>query len=422
MTARARPRRDLAQMQRLALGLLVAAAALYAVAIWLQPRHAAWSWVAAFCEAAMIGAIADWFAVVALFRRPLGLPIPHTAIVPANKSRIGANLADFLCSNFLGTQQVLAKLREFGPADRLADWLADPAHARRIALHLTAAARWGVGTLDDERVRRFVGGATLAVLARIDAAPLAGRLLDVLTANRRHQALLDAVLQQVGRRLDDDAVREQIAQLIAAEVNVLRYVGLDTMAGAYAARKIVAAVGRIVGEMGADPAHPLRERFDAAMAEFVERLKTDPALQARAETLKLEVLAHPQLAAYLQEVWNDVLAWLRDDLARDDDSAIGARIAATAATLGERLRSDAPMRQWIDAQFVDAAPRWIDRYREDIRRYIVERVDAWNTQELSDELERNIGRDLQYVRINGTLVGGLIGLVIHALTQWAGRF
>jgi uncharacterized membrane-anchored protein YjiN (DUF445 family) len=409
-------------MQRLALGLLVAAAALYAVAIWLQPRHAAWSWVAAFCEAAMIGAIADWFAVVALFRRPLGLPIPHTAIVPANKSRIGANLADFLCSNFLGTQQVLAKLREFGPADRLADWLADPAHARRIALHLTAAARWGVGTLDDERVRRFVGGATLAVLARIDAAPLAGRLLDVLTANRRHQALLDAVLQQVGRRLDDDAVREQIAQLIAAEVNVLRYVGLDTMAGAYAARKIVAAVGRIVGEMGADPAHPLRERFDAAMAEFVERLKTDPALQARAETLKLEVLAHPQLAAYLQEVWNDVLAWLRDDLARDDDSAIGARIAATAATLGERLRSDAPMRQWIDAQFVDAAPRWIDRYREDIRRYIVERVDAWNTQELSDELERNIGRDLQYVRINGTLVGGLIGLVIHALTQWAGRF
>ena len=420
MIARARPRRDLAQMQRLALGLLVAAAALYALATWLQPRHVAWSWVAAFCEAAMIGAIADWFAVVALFRRPLGLPIPHTAIVPANKARIGANLADFLCSHFLGTQQVLAKLREFGPADRLADWLADPAHARRIALHLTAAARWAVGTLDDERVRRFVGGATLTVLARIDAAPLAGQLLDVLTANRRHQALLDAVLQQVGRRLDDDAVREQIAQLIAAEVNVLRYVGLDAMAGAYAARKIVAAVGRIVAEMGADPAHPLRERFDAAMAEFVERLKTDPALQARAETLKQEVLAHPQLAAYLQGVWTDVLAWLRDDLTRDD-SAIGARIADTAATLGERLRADAPMRQWIDAQIVDAAPRWIDRYREDIRRYIVERVDAWNTQELSDELERNIGRDLQYVRINGTLVGGLIGLVIHALTQWAGR-
>ena len=420
MTSTIRSRRDLAQMQRLALGLLIAAAVLYAVATWLQPRHAAWSWVAAFCEAAMIGAIADWFAVVALFRRPLGLPIPHTAIVPANKARIGANLADFLCSNFLGTQQVLAKLHEFGPAARLADWLADPAHARRIARHLTAAARWGVGTLDDERVRRFVGGAAGAAEARVALAPRGGALLAGGPGNRRPQARLDAVLQQVGRRLDDDAVREQIAQLIAAEVNVLRYVGLDAMAGAYAARKIVAAVGRIIAEMGADPAHPLRERFDAAMAEFVERLKTDPALQARAEALKQEVLAHPQLADYLQGIWSDVLAWLRDDLERDD-SAIGARIADSAATLGERLRADTAMQQWIDAQIVDAAPRWIDRYREDIRRYIVERVDAWNTQELADELERNIGRDLQYVRINGTLVGGLIGLMIHALTQWAGR-
>jgi uncharacterized membrane-anchored protein YjiN (DUF445 family) len=366
----------------------------------------------------MVGAIADWFAVVALFRRPLGLPIPHTAVIPANKSRIGANLADFLCSHFLSTEQVLAKLREAQPAARLADWLAEPAHAQRVAHHLAAAARYGLSTLDDERVRRFVGSASLAALQRIDLAPLAGGLLDVLTAGRRHQALLDAVLQQVGRRLDDDALREQIAQLIAAEVNVLRYVGLDAVAGAYAARKIVAAVGRIVAEMGADAEHPLRQRFDASVAEFVERLKSDPALQARTEALKRDVLAQPQLADYLHGVWTDVLAWLRDDLERGDDSSLRARVGAAAATLGARLRADTAMQQWIDAQLVEAAPRWIERYRDDIRRYIVERVDAWNTEELTCEIERNIGPDLQYVRINGTLVGGLIGLAIHAVTLW----
>lgn len=413
-----RRRRDLAQMRRLALALLLLCAALYALATWLQSRHPAWAWVAAFGEAAMVGAIADWFAVVALFRRPLGLPIPHTAVIPANKSRIGANLADFLCSHFLSTEQVLAKLRETQPAARLADWLAEPAHAQRVAHHLAAAARYGLSTLDDERVRRFVGSASLAALQRIDLAPLAGGLLDVLTAGRRHQALLDAVLQQVGRHLDDDALREQIAQLIAAEVNVLRYVGLDAVAGAYAARKIVAAVGRIVAEMGADAEHPLRQRFDARVAEFVERLKSDAALQARTEALKRDVLAQPQLADYLHGVWTDVLAWLRDDLERGDDSSLRARVGEAAATLGARLRDDTAMQQWIDAQLVEAAPRWIERYRDDIRRYIVERVDAWNTEELTCEIERNIGPDLQYVRINGTLVGGLIGLAIHAVTLW----
>jgi uncharacterized membrane-anchored protein YjiN (DUF445 family) len=413
-------RRNLARMKRVALVLLCLAAALYVLAKWMQARHAAWGYLAAFSEAAMVGAVADWFAVVALFRRPLGLPIPHTAIIPSSKARIGANLAGFICDNFLSTEQVLEKLRTFAPAARLADWLAEPRHAAQVGEHLAVAARYGLGTLDDERVRLFIRTTALAALERVDVSRLAGQLLDVLTANRRHQALLDEVLLQVAALLEDEAVQEKIAQSIAVEVSVLRYLGLDQAAGRYVARKIVAGIGRTIGEMGADAAHPLRLRFDAFMADFVARLKDDPGVRAKGEAIKSEMLAHPLLGAYLQGLWSDVLAWLHDDLGKDD-SSIRLRVTQAALMLGAKLQADTAMQQWIDSQIVEAAPRWIERYREDIRRYIVARVDTWNTRELSDELERNIGRDLQFVRINGTLVGGLIGLAIHAATQFATR-
>ena len=188
MTSQAR---RLAAMKRIALALLVLAALLYVVARALEPRHPAWGYAAAFAEAAMVGAMADWFAVVALFRHPLGLPIPHTAIIPANKSRIGENLAGFICHNFLGTEQVLRKLRAFDPAQRLAGWLADPSHAAQVGRHLVNAARYGLGAFDDDRVRRFMHELVVARLQRIDVAHVAGEVLDALTAGRRHQALLD---------------------------------------------------------------------------------------------------------------------------------------------------------------------------------------------------------------------------------------
>ncbi|WKB53459.1 DUF445 domain-containing protein [Eleftheria terrae] len=407
----------LARMKRLALGLLLLAALLYGLSTALQGRHPAWSYVAAFAEAAMIGAIADWFAVVALFRRPMGLPIPHTAIVPANKARIGANLANFICSHFLSTPQVLEKLRNFDAAGRLAGWLAAEGHAEQVGGHLKAALRYGLDALDDERVGHFLRNSVQQRLSRVDVARLAGRLLDVLTTQRRHQALLDEVLQQVAALLEEEGVREKIAAVIAREVKYLRYLGLDQLAGQVATGKIVSGVGRIIGEMGQDPAHPLRLRFDEYMAGFIERLKEDPQFRLKGEQLREEVLAHPALADYLRGLWHELRAWLHDDLSRED-SGIGRRLTEAARTLGAKLQADTAMREWINAQVLAAAPPSIERYREDIRRYIVARVDAWNTQELTQELERNIGRDLQFVRINGTLVGGLIGLLIHTVTQW----
>ena len=405
----------LVRMKRIALGLLAAAAVLYALATVLGRSHPGWHYLAAFAEAAMVGAVADWFAVVALFRHPLGLRIPHTAIIPTNKARIGRNLANFICNNFLGTPQVLAKLREFDAGTRLAHWLANPRHAEQLAEHLAAAARYLLSTLDDERVRHFLRSTVLAKLEQIDVSALAGELLALLTADRRHQALLDEVLQQLARLLEDEAVQEKVAEVVASELRVLRVIGLDAVAGRIATRKLVSALGTLTAEMGEDPDHPLRLRFDDFMEHSIRRLREDPALRERGRALQAEWLRHPALAAYLHGLWDQLLQWLQADLQRSE-STLRARVAEGARSLGLRLQGDAAMREWINAQLMQAAPKWIERYREDIRGYIVARVDAWPTEELTTELERNIGRDLQFVRINGTLVGGLIGLLIHTLT------
>ncbi|CAN7619029.1 DUF445 domain-containing protein [Rhizobacter sp. LjRoot28] len=405
-------------MKWIALALLAGAAVVYALASVMQARHPAWGYVAAFSEAAMVGALADWFAVVALFRHPLGLPIPHTAIIPSNKDRIGENLATFICANFLGTEQVLQKLKAFKAGDRLAAWLADPAHAAQVASHLGAVLAHALRALDDEPVRHFFRSTVLARLDRVDSTRLVGELLDVLTADGRHQRVLDASLRQLGDILNDDTLKAEVAEVVAAEVKYLRFVGLDNAAGRYATEKMVAGVVRLIGEMGEDPQHPLRQRFDAFMATFIADLKHDPAMQARGERLKQELLGHPQLAEYLHGLWSQVIAWTRDDLARED-STVRGRMAEAARGLGDQLLRDAGMREWIDARLLATAPRWIERYREDIRRYIVARVADWNADEMTGELERNIGRDLQFIRINGTLVGGLAGLLIHTLTELA---
>jgi len=405
-------------MKWIALALLCGAAVLYALASAMQPRHAAWGYLAAFSEAAMVGAIADWFAVVALFRHPLGLPIPHTAIIPSNKDRIGENLATFICANFLSTQQVLQKIAHFDAAGRLAAWLSDPAHVQRATVHLSEAMRYALGALDDPRVSEFFRAAVLEQVNDLDTATLGGQIIEVLTTDRRHQGVLDAVLRRLAAVLDDEGLKAQVSEVIANEVKYLRYVGLDNAAGRYATNKLVAGLTRLVSEMAEDPDHPLRLQFDGFVVSFARRLKTDVELRARVEAIKQVLLASPSMSGYLRGVWSDIIAWVQGDLARDE-SMLRQRVADAILMVGERLRSDAAMQDWINEQLMAQAPRWVSRYREDIRQYIVARVASWNAQEMTDELERNIGRDLQFIRINGTLVGGLVGLVIHSATELA---
>ena len=408
---------DLSRMKLIALALLGAAALVYITAVVLHGRHPVWGYVAAFAEAAMVGAIADWFAVVALFRHPLGLPIPHTAIIPSNKDRIGENLATFICANFLSTEQVLAKVQALDPARRLGTWLAEPRHAEGLAEHLSSALAYVIGVLDDERVRAFFRSTVVARLEQVDVSLLAGQLLDALTAGQRHQQVLDGILRQLALMLDDESIKAEVADVVAAEVKYLKVVGLDNVAGRYATEKMVAGMVRLVGEMGADPAHPLRLRFDEFVAGFIDRLKDDPDVRLRGESIKQEMLAHPALSAYLQGLWSETIAWVQGDLG-SEGSTIREQAMLGTRSLGEKLLADAAMRDWINEQLQIAAPRWIERYREDIRRYIVARVGDWNAAEMTRELELNIGRDLQFIRINGTLVGGLVGLAIYSATRW----
>jgi uncharacterized membrane-anchored protein YjiN (DUF445 family) len=407
-------------MTRVALALLCGAALLYALSTVMGARHpdaTAWGYVSAFSEAAMVGAIADWFAVVALFRHPLGLPIPHTAIIPSNKDRIGAKLAGFICNNFLGTEQVLAKLRDFDAAGRLAGWMARPESAQKLGEWGVLAARYALMAFDDARVRDFLGRIATAGLSKIDVARAAGQALEALTAGGRHQALLNDALAQIAELLEGETAQAQITEAIAREVKSLRYVGLDQVAARLGTKKVVSAVARSLAEIAAEPDHPLRERFDSATAGFIARLQADPAFQQRGEEIRAELMAHPALGEYLHGLWDELLAWLDHDLGQPD-STIGARIARLTAALGTRLQADGEIRRWINEQIEAAAPLAIERYREDIRHYIIERVGQWNATEMTTELERHIGRDLQFIRVNGTLVGGLVGLLIHAVTQW----
>lgn len=410
-------------MKNLALVLLVAAALLAALAHAMRGAHPAWGYVSAFAEAAMVGALADWFAVVALFRRPLGLPIPHTAIIPENKDRIGQNLADFLCDHFLSSDLVLERLRALDLPTQMAGWLARPANAARLGDLAAAYLGWALSALDDARVRAFAADLARAGLEHVDVARLSGRLLEGLTSEDKHQALLDAALVRLAEVLAHEETQRQITQFIADEIaresRAMRMLGLDQPAARAATRRLIQAIARTLADMAADPVHPLRLRFDGFAASLTSRLLGDPDLQARAEALKRELIDNPAVADYAGKLWTELLQWLRADLMQPD-SALRARIAGLAEWLGRRLSDDADMRAWMQSQLLAAAPPLIARYREDIRHYVAERVRQWDARELTAELERQIGRDLQFIRINGTVVGGLAGLAMYALSRLAG--
>lgn len=398
--------------------LLLLAALLYIVATAMEPRHTAWGYVASFAEAAMVGAIADWFAVTALFRHPLGLPIPHTAIIPRSKARIGKNLSTFITTHFLSTPLVLAKLEALDVGGRLANWLRHPANAAAVGQQLTGMARFGVASLHDERVQAFVQAKLINRARKVDLAPVCGQVLEMLTRQGKHQAMLDEALIRIDALLQDDDTRALVADAITAEVRTLRYLGLGKAVGGWSANKFVDGVSSVIAEIANDPEHPLRERFDEHVAEYIDRLKHDPGYRLEVERIVAQLLEHPATTDYLQTLWRELTEWLEADL-ESPDSRIGKRIVRLTQGLGDSLAADIQIRTWINEQLMAAAPGMLERYRGQIGRYIAQRVENWESRELVEQMEQSVGKDLQYIRINGTLVGGLVGLVLHALTQWA---
>ena len=403
----------LQRMKALASGLLVLAGVVYVTATVLEPGRPWLRYVAAAAEAAMIGAIADWFAVVALFHHPLNLRfIPHTAILPRNKARIAQGLSEFIQQNFLSSAAVVARIAAFRPAHTLCQWLLRPQNAATLAGYVTRLVAYALTAVDDNRVRRFLSVTVATQLRRADIASAVAQVLDILTENQRHHALLDEALAG----LDELLAREDTRAFIADEVRknapaMLRTLNqvFDLKLDERAALKVVEVALRKVSEVRRDRDHELRRRFDAFVLRFIARLKTDPATRAKVHRMRDEALDNPALGAYVGALWAQFREWL--------PGGMQERLPRLIVHLGEKLDADPAIRQWIDEQILSALPALVEEHRAKFGGFIEDQILSWQESKLVAELERHIGPDLQYIRINGTVVGALAGLLIALATE-----
>jgi uncharacterized membrane-anchored protein YjiN (DUF445 family) len=409
----------LQRMKVLATGLLLLAGAVYAVATWFEDRYPGLFYVAAAAEAGMIGAIADWFAVVALFHHPLNLRfIPHTAILPRNKARIAQGLSEFIQQNFLSSRAVVERIAAFRPASTLCGWLLKPRNAQTLAGYFARVAAYALSAIDDARVSGFLLRAVSDKVRRADLAFAAAQLLDVLTEDRRHHALLEHALAALDDMLAREETRRFIAEEVARNAPLLKYFSdlFHLKLDERAALRIVEVALNKISEVRKDRDHELRNRFDAFVARFIENLKTDAATREKIHRIRDELLANPALAGYIGGLWEEFRGWLAADLAAPA-SVVQSRSAALLLGLGEKIAADSGVQQWIDEQILTALPALVEEHRAKFGRFIEDQINSWQEQKLVQELERHIGPDLQYIRINGTVVGALAGLVIAAVTR-----
>ncbi|HUW97542.1 MAG TPA: DUF445 family protein [Acidiferrobacter sp.] len=412
-TKRARLR--LAKM--LAFGLLVGAGLLYALARFLAPQYPWLRYVAAFSQAAMVGALADWFAVVALFRYPLGIKLPHTAIIPNNKDRIADNLGEFIQTRFLSADKVLEGIRALTPGRRLAKWLARPKNTQRLLRYARLGAAQLVGTLDHERVRAFVKETLTTQLAALDASTLASQILSLLGRNRRHQWLLDEALTQLNQFLQHDDVRDALVRAIAEHMEfVPSTLHLDERLGRAILQRLYEAFQTILQAVRDDYEHVLRRRFDEVLADMSDRLMNDPVLRARVQLMQVEIIHNPETEKVMERLWGELHRWMGQQL-REPNGLLSARLDALIHELVRSFTARPYFQDWIDSQCFRYAPSLITRYRRTVGLFVAAQVKAWNDEFMVSEIELNIGRDLQFIRINGALVGGLVGLIIYAVTQ-----
>ena len=390
-------------MRALATGLLAAMTATFVATRFAPP---AWTWtgyVAAFAEAAMVGACADWFAVTALFRRPFGLPIPHTAIIPRNKARIGQALGDFIGGEFLTPRVLDARLRAFGPSRRLADWLISPGNVEALSPRLAALAPDIAPS--GAAVRSFVGDLVRRLADAGPAAPLLARLLGYVWRDPAARRLLDRV---IGLAADFAASREAAIQ---GQVAGRAWKWLPKVFDDILAERITKGLLGAVQELR-DPGHPWRIEIEAAVDRFIDDLSNDPVLIAKVEALKARLLADPTVREHLRALWSE----LGSRLAADPDLAEHA-IARALTAFGRWLDADAKSRDRLDGWLRVATRRVLSPRRQAIGAFVAQIVAGWDAREVVEKLELQVGRDLQYIRINGTVVGGLVGLAIYSATR-----
>ena len=402
--------RRLDSMKRRASGLLVVAAVVFVVARFFETRYPWVGIIRATAEASMVGGLADWFAVTALFRHPMGIPIPHTAIIPARKDRVGRSLGGFVQRNFLTRDVVARKLASLRIAEAMARWVSEPENAARIARHAAVGLAAGATKLKDEDVQAFIDRSLAARVQATRVAPLLSKLLALITAGNRHQELLDAAIKLLARAVADnrDLIRERIGEETPWWVPGV----VDDKIH----QKVVAAIERTLEEVRDDPEHPLRTRFDAVLQEFIIKLDTSPDVIARAEELKDEVLSAEVMRRFSTSLWNDAKAALVR-YAEDPEGRAPGAIERAVNAVGTAALADPELLEKADRWFTDVVLHLVDRYQDEVGQLISQTVNAWDPEATSRRIELAIGRDLQFIRINGTIVGGMAGAAIYLISK-----
>jgi uncharacterized membrane-anchored protein YjiN (DUF445 family) len=399
----------LRRVKFLATSALVLCLIVFLLARSFETSLPALAFVAAFAEAAMIGGLADWYAVVALFKRPLGLPIPHTAIIPANQDRIADNLGHFIEQNFLAAGPVNQKLQEVDFAALVADWLADPQRAEGLSRFIARLVPQTVSAIEGSGLKSFITQRVMSQVEKVQIAPLAAELLTAFTDDRRHQKLFDEIIKVFGKFLSDedalDAIRDKIRDELPSLAKLFR-------ADAYLLKKIVASAGSLLEEVKADPDHPMRAEFDRFVSGFVEKLRTSKAYGKRVEKLKHDFLARPELHDLAQDMWESLRSFIEQD-AKSDNSMIRKHLASLFVDVGRQLAADPSIRADMNAGFVVALGSFVESQKSGVSKFIAEQVKSWDLGQLTHLIEINVGRDLQFIRFNGMIIGGLAGLALH---------
>jgi len=393
--------------------MLVVATIVFIIARAFESRYPWVGFIRATAEASMVGGIADWFAVTALFRHPLGIPIPHTAIIPANKDRVGKTLATFVQRNFLTREVIEARLRGLHIGERLAAWIAQPENARTIARQPATALSAGADVLRQEDIPRLIDHIVEERIRQTRLAPIVGRLLSVVTEGNRHQELLNEAIILIARTV------EQNRDLIRDRVERESPWWVPTAVDEKIYRKIVSSIERTLVEIRDDPAHPLRERFDQALRAFIDNLQHSPETVARAEELKREFLDTEAVRRFSASLWVDAkAALLRFAENTEKSSKSGGTIERALTTFGEAVLADPALVSKLDDIIMDVAVFLVERYQSDVADLITHTVQNWDAEVTTKRVELAIGRDLQFIRINGTLVGALAGLIIYTISRF----
>ena len=398
-------------MKALATGLLLFMAVVFVVAHLNVDRWPSLGYLRAFAEAAMVGALADWFAVTALFRHPLGIPIPHTAIIPRQKDRLGQSLANFVRRNFLTPEALRPRLdgTDFGGA--IGAWLSRPENADRVTQDFAGVVRWLLDTVDSATLRDAVRRNLQRTLRDVTVAPLIGRVLELMVSADHHQQLMDTAVGAARQALDENRFAIRLKIRTESPWWVPQFVDEEIY------DKIVNEIEGLLNRIGTDENHSARMQFNEKAQEFIASLQTDPEIIERGEELKDELLDHPAVQRYLADAWTHLSAYLREQ-SRQPDSALLERVSRALVRVGTSIGDDPALGAEINRWTRDAILYLVGQYRAGIADIITDTVSSWDAQATSKRVELQVGRDLQFIRINGTLVGGFAGLAIYSVIHF----